>query len=48
MLPFEQVLVVASHFMWSFSQADLVVGILSAAKVGAAKPNGEAQGYGDG
>src|SRR3954471_7307190 len=38
MLPFEQVFVVASHFMWSFSQADLVVGILSAAKTGAANP----------
>jgi hypothetical protein len=38
MLPFEQVFVASSHFILAFSQAALVVGILSAAKVGATKP----------
>jgi hypothetical protein len=36
MLPFEQVFVEASHFMCSFSHADLVVGALSAASIGVA------------
>jgi hypothetical protein len=37
MLPFEQVFVEVSHFMWAFSHEDLVVGVLSAASPGAAK-----------
>ena len=37
MLAFEHVLVVASHFMWAFTQAFLVVGTASAASTGVTK-----------